>query len=252
MFCILKFGNTTFILFIITLVLSCGYDKNSNTLDTENAKELTETEHNATIVKIDSINSIATWIGSRPTGQDNGFIPMSHGELSLYNNEIIKGHLLFDIKGLVVMDMQKDTSSQKKLYNHLMSADFFAADSFPQARFDIIKVLPFDSSALSEGNRLVAEALVVHVDDDFSIADPTHIISGNLKLRGISRHIAFPSEITFRNGIIRTEAKLSIDRSDWKISYDDESNVIEKAKDKFIHNTVHIGLSIRTLVSEEQ
>ncbi|MFY0608627.1 MAG: YceI family protein [Cyclobacteriaceae bacterium] len=244
--------NTLTILSLVSILVSCSSESKTSTLDTENAKALAEVEANAQVVKLDSINSIATWIGSKPTGQHNGYIPVSKGQLMVNDTEILSGKITFDVMRLKVMDMQEDTSKQQKLYRHLMNEDFFAADSFPNAQFDIVKIYPFDSTVLSQGNSLAIEAFKIDTTAEWRTEEPTHIVTGNLELRGINKHIAFPVSISDRNGIIRTEAKLSIDRTDWKLSYRDESSVIDRAKDKFIHNTVHIGLSIRTLPKQDQ
>ena len=54
--------------------------------------------------------------------------------------------------------------------------------------------------------------------------------------------IAFPAKLIVEEGIIKAEAKFNIDRTLWGVMYGDEASVADKAKDKFVYNTVNIGL----------
>ena len=40
------------------------------------------------------------------------------------------------------------------------------------------------------------------------------------------------------------KAKFNIDRTNWGLMYGDEASVVDKAKDKFIYNTVNVSFDI--------
>jgi accessory colonization factor AcfC len=50
--------------------------------------------------------------------------------------------------------------------------------------------------------------------------------------------------VSMMDGELSAKAKFNIDRTEWNLSYGDEANAVDKAKDKFIYNTVNIGLEV--------
>ena len=76
------------------------------------------------------------------------------------------------------------------------------------------------------------------------VENPTHFISGNLTLRGVTKNITFPAAVSLDNGTVKAKANFNINRIDWNLKYQDESSVADKAKDKFIYNTVNVGFEL--------
>lgn len=76
------------------------------------------------------------------------------------------------------------------------------------------------------------------------VTNPTHTITGNLTMRGTTKSVSFPAKVSVDANSIVAEAKFNIDRTDWNLSYGDESSVVDKAQDKFIYNTVNVGFSL--------
>ena len=74
---------------------------------------------------------------------------------------------------------------------------------------------------------------------------PTHWISGNLTMRGTSKNIKFPAAVSMENGVITAKAGFNIDRTEWGLSYGDEADAVDKAKDQFIYNTVSLMLDVK-------
>ena len=72
------------------------------------------------------------------------------------------------------------------------------------------------------------------------MANPTHFVTGNLELKGVTKRIKFPAKITISDGKVNAEAKFNINRKDWGMSYGAD----ESLGDKFIRPTVHLGLNI--------
>jgi polyisoprenoid-binding protein YceI len=230
-------------LLTLTLISSCSTPTEKN-LEAGAEQEVMSVSEKATWIDIDTASSVVTWIGSKPKGQHNGIIPFSTGQLAVLNNEIVGGKFEMAVQRLQVMDLMKDPARSKKLKDHLMSEDFFEADSFPTASFEIVEVTPFDSAALPKDIQEFESEYTPATLSSFMVANPTHLITGNLTLRGVTRSITFPADISFNPESIRAEAKFNIDRTDWNLSYSDEASVIDKAKDRFIYNTVNVGLNL--------
>ncbi len=196
---------------------------------------------------LDTSSSIITWIGSRPAKQHNGTIDILEGYLLVNDSDIIGGSIEIDIKTLDIKDLEDDSEDFDKLKNHLMSEDFFYADSFQIARFELINLIPFDSTIK------IVDKVEFETDNTpallskFMVRQPTHYVTGNLTMRGITKSITFPANVISRNDKIITEAKFNIDRTEWNLSYNDEASVLDKAKDKFIYNTVNVGFSLHAI-----
>lgn len=82
-----------------------------------------------------------------------------------------------------------------RLEKHLASDDFFAAGTHPAATFT--------STSITEGGESGA----------------THTIAGDLTIRGITRQIAFPANVTVGDGSVSATAEFSVNRQDWEIRY---------------------------------
>ncbi len=236
----------TIYLFALTLMSSCTAPTEKN-LEAGAEQDVMSISEKATWMDIDTASSVVTWIGSKPKGQHNGIIPLNAGQLAVLTGEIVGGKFEMDIQRLQVMDLMKDAEKSKKLKDHLMSEDFFEADSFPTASFEIVEVTPFDSTTLPEDAKEFESEYTPATLSSFMVANPTHMITGNLTLRGTTKSITFPAEISFKPEYIRAVAKFNIDRTDWNLSYSDEASVVDKAKDRFIYNTVNVGLNLEVV-----
>ncbi len=227
----------------ITLVLaSCG--KSSDTVETSDAQDVTE--GSGVALEIDATSSVMSWRGYKTGGQHFGAIPMTSGELNLEGDAITGGKFVFDIKGLTIEDIEKTDESYGKLYGHLLSADFFDAENYPEATFEITSVDLYNTSDVIENKEEFTTDNTPKKDSELAPSNPTHWISGNLTMRGNTKNIKFPASVSIVNGLVRAKAGFNIDRTSWGLSYNDESTTINKAKDKFIYNTVSLQLDIKT------
>ncbi|NMM49316.1 YceI family protein [Marinigracilibium pacificum] len=234
---------------ITALMLSaCG--GNSNSGDAVVGEEQEAAEAGVSSVRFAANDeSKVTWIGSKPTGKHNGMIPVTEGELFIENGTITSGSFTMNIKGLEVLDLENDPNKEDdmndKLTGHLMSEDFFAADSFPTASFEITEVKAFDAETMKvEGKEQFETEFKPANAEEFMIENPTHWVSGNLTMRGTTKNIAFPASVSVEGDKVTAEAKFNIDRTDWGLMYGDEASVADKAKDKFIYNTVNVGINL--------
>ena len=111
----------------------------------------------------------------------------------------------------------------------LKGEDFFDAKKFPDASFEIVKVEKWDANA-QRGD----------LDPKFSIADPTHAITGNLMMKGVTKSITFPAKVSLTDTELKAQAKFNIKRFDWNINYGSK----ESAENKIINNEVNLELDI--------
>ena len=195
---------------------------------------------------VDNRQSIVTWIGTKPTGQHNGIIPLSNGTILVSKDQkkITGGTLIIEVQALQVMDLRKGTEDHTKLTNHLLSEDFFHTAAYPTATFEIVEVIPIDSTMTFESPAEYKGKYTPATMQEFMVSDPTHKISGNLTMRGVTRGISFPAAISIDGDQLKAGAKFNINRTDWNLSYQDESTVADKARDSFIYNTVNVGFSL--------
>lgn len=96
----------------------------------------------------------------------------------------------------VVVDFKDPKPWSKKLERHLRSADFFDSDQYPTATFVSSRIVA------KQGN------------------NSTHEITGNLTIKGISKSITFPVNLSQAHGKIKASAEFSINRRDFNIVYD--------------------------------
>lgn len=235
--------NLTFIaIAMMALIASCSNPK-GGTVETKDAEKVAETASDAVSYGIQADQSTIVWIGSKPTGQHTGTIPVASGSFSVVNNALTGGEFTIDITGLDVTDLEKDSESYNDLKGHLMSPDFFAADSFPTAKFEITALEVYVSDSITDKEEYETDFAPKTASENM-VANPTHNISGNLTMRGVTKNITFPANVDMSGDMIKAAAKFNIDRTDWNLAYGDEAGAIDKAKDKFIYNTVNLDLNV--------
>ncbi len=174
--------------------------------------------------KADLTESKLEWIGTKPTGRHNGTIDIKDGILTAENNNISGGKFTLDITTIKPLD-QEDAKNEK-LRGHLLSADFFEADKYPEAVFEITNVT----------------AGVNTEDKDLVMKDATHTITGNLTMKGVTKSISFPAKVTANDSQITADANFNIIRTDWGINYQSDESI----QDKFIDKKVNLQLHLAT------
>jgi len=112
-----------------------------------------------------------------------------------------------------------------KLKPHLLSGDFFDADNFGTAKFEITGVEPYKGDS-----------------KDTSIVEGANFnVSGNLTLKGETKNITFPARIDLDENTLKGKADFDINRTQWKMNYGNDKTL----GDKFISETVNIELDIQ-------
>ncbi len=233
--------QTGFILAAALMTFACG--QSGETVETSDAKEVATTEGET--LTIDNSATAISWKGYKPTGQHTGIIPVMEGTVAVNGESITGGKITFNITELEVHDLEEGSEMHGKLTGHLQSDDFFDAANHPTATFEITSVEPFTSSDTVNEEEQYETENTPDSATELNSETPTHWISGNLTMRGTSKNITFPATVNVNNGAVTAKAGFNIDRTEWGLSYQDESSVADKAKDKFIYNTVGLILDVK-------
>ncbi len=220
-------------LFIATTVLSiaCTNAPESDKATTSEAKEVTTSTGNGW--QVDVQTSKVEWVGTKVTGHHSGMVPVKSGELKVENGNVTGGKFVMDMSGMMVTGPDRsDTGSNNKLLGHLKSPDFFDVSGNPEATFEITRVKTFTGKVEEKDEASQADIC------RYKVSNPTHTISGNLTIKGISKNIEFPARITATDNSVDALAKFNIDRSQWNITYPGKP-------DDLIRNDIHLGIALK-------
>jgi len=169
---------------------------------------------------VSSETAMLNWRGTKPTGEHTGTIALKSGEISVSNNTVTGGSFVVDMNSIVCSDLT-DADMNGKLVGHLKSEDFFHVAEFPEAKFEIVSI-----ESLAEG------------------AGSTHKVTGNLSVRGTTKSISFPADISMEGSSVMVEAKeFSIDRTLWNVNFMSKS-VMAELKDNFIDYAINLKFNM--------
>lgn len=230
---------------LLSLTWACG--PKGETVETSEAQSVASSK-DAVTLKINTETSLVTWIGSKTGGRHNGSIDISSGEISIKGDEIVAGTFTMDVNSITDLDMA-GKSGAAKLEGHLKSPDFFDAAGFPEAKFEVTAISAFSAASLEADNDEFASENTPAKLSEVLVENPTHFISGNLTIRGTTLNITIPANVALSGNSLKAKASFNIDRTKWGIMYQDESSVADKAKDRFVYNTVTIGFEIEASAS---
>lgn len=212
-------------------LLACNPQKSEKAKTTE-AKE--ESKNVAgDIYKVDVQASRIEWVASKVSGYHTGSVKIKSGELRVSNNTVTAGNFVMDMPTIVASgpaNISKENS--QKLTGHLRSGDFFDVQKFPEATFVITDVKPF-TGTMNEPSDPRQEKL-----NDYTVTNPTHRVSGNLTIRGITKNIEFPVQITISGEAAEAKAKFHINRKDWGVVYPGQP-------DDLIRDEIHLGIYLQ-------
>jgi len=164
-------------------------------------------------VKVNAGGSTVLWFAEKVTGKHNGTVGLKQGDLKVDGNKLVGGSFVIDLTSIVCKDLT-DPNFNKKFITHITSGDFFEVEKFPTASFTITKV--------------------------------ANQVSGNMTIKGITKAITFPAEITVNKGKVSAKADITLDRTDYNIKYGSKK-FFESIGDKAIYDDFKLSIQ---LVSE--
>lgn len=201
----------------------------------------------ATSLSIDTAQSEVLWRGRKPTGEHYGTIAVEEGTIQLQEDEIVGGTIVMDLTRLEVLDLEGEY--KQKLTGHLASPDFFDVANYPKAKFVITAVEPY----VAEEAATEAEEATEEITSNFgsyTLENPTHLITGNLTMRDTTLSITVPAQVEKGENGVKAKSRFVIDRTNWNLNYQDETDPVNIAKDKFIYNEVNVGFEV--VATEEE
>jgi hypothetical protein len=115
-------------------------------------------------------------------------------------------------------DEDKNHRSDNNLIKHLKNADFFD-----------VKKFPFSTIAISRVES-------INVEDKE--------ITGNLTIKGITHPVSLPAKVEVKDGIVKANGKLVIDRTLWDVRYK-SGKFFDNLKDQAIADSGRSGKKSR-------
>lgn len=169
--------------------------------------------------------SSVMWEGTKPAGAHTGTLDVSSGMLSIEDGNITGGEFVLDMTSITVTDLDGDAKAD--LEGHLKGSSeenqdhFFNVATHPTGKFVITKVTKL------MGN-----------------ANATHMVYGNLTLKGITKEVGFNATVSVDDQKVEVATpKFTIDRTEWGIKYGSKK-FFDDLKDKFINDDMGIEIKL--------
>lgn len=174
---------------------------------------------------VDTARSYVRFTGNGVGKNHPGSFKLNYGAVAINNDSISGGSFVININSMNME--QREAGIKEKLRPHLLSGDFFDAAKFGTATFEITNVMPWEPK---DGEKSLIEGA------NFSI-------SGNLKLKDVTKNITFPARVDLDANTLKAKANFDIDRRQWQMNYGNDKTL----GDKFISETVNIELYLEAM-----
>jgi polyisoprenoid-binding protein YceI len=172
---------------------------------------------------VDTAESWVRFTGNGVGKNHPGKFKLRYGAAAIKNDTISGGSFLIDIKSMQME--QEGEPIRTKLRPHLLSGDFFDAEKFGTAAFEITNVVPYEFD--KDANKSLVEGA-------------NFTVRGNLTIKDVTKNISFPARIELDKDKLRAKANFDIDRREWQMNYGNDKTL----GDKFISETVNIELNL--------
>jgi polyisoprenoid-binding protein YceI len=208
-----KLSPSCLFLVIAPLFFGCGGPIKKENKSNASASSISLHTGNEKYLTIDTKESVIAWKGSNLFGPHAGYVYISKGELMIENGQLMGGAVEVDMNTIEDKDHGRDNG----LIKHLKDPDFFDVKKFP------ISTIAITRAELTNGEEKE--------------------ITGNLTIKGITNAVTFPAKMEFKDGIVKANGKLVIDRTDWGIRYKSGKFSILLA-DKTISDSIEFNIKI--------
>jgi polyisoprenoid-binding protein YceI len=218
------------------LLATCTAPESDKAKITEPKQEAVNTSGVKYIV--DTKASQIEWIGTKVSGYHTGSVNIKSGEITVSNGTVTAGNFVMDMPTIVATGPERvSKENNEKLTGHLRSADFFDIQKFPESTFVITDVKPFSGQVNETDDERQAKL------QQYKVTNPTHIVSGNFTIKGITKNVEFPAQITINGNTAEARAKFNVNRKDWGIVYPGQP-------DDLIRDEIHLGVFLRATRDE--
>lgn len=190
-----KFSMLAAVLVATALTLNaCKKDEKTSTEEVQNIEQVSD----ATVFEVNKDSSKIEWKGYKVFKSEEtshfGTMNFSEGELGVKDNQLVSGKFVADIQSLKTTDLEGEAA--EKLNGHLKADDFFGAEKFPTATFEISKVTP-----LQEG-------------------DYNTMLEGNLTIKGITKSTSFKANVKIEDELVSVSTEpTDFDRSLFDVKF---------------------------------
>ena len=172
---------------------------------------------------VDSTASTIRFVGNGVGKNHPGLFKVSNGAITVANGTVSGGQFNINIASMELEE--KGEMFETKLRPHLSNADFFDAEKYPEAKFEITKVEPYTATGV----------------DTSVVVGANHLVSGNLTLKDVTKNITFPAKVVVNGGVVNAAANFDINRTWWNMAYGNDKSL----GDKFISETVNVQLNLQ-------
>lgn len=219
----------------VIAMVSCKSAPESDVAKTGEALNVSEIA-NSVIYPINLNESKMEWIGTKLSTHHHGEVAIKSGELQINDGLLAGGKFSINMTTLVAHDNGSENKNEK-LTGHLMSPDFFDVANYPEATFEITGIKPFN------GTVTVPEKGAEEISE-YKVLNPNYLISGNLKIKDITKNIEFPARVDVTSKDISATAKFNIDRKLWGIVY-------PGIPDDMIQDMIWFGISLKSEITAQ-
>ncbi|MBX9782612.1 MAG: YceI family protein [Chitinophagaceae bacterium] len=208
-----KLSITCITLIIAFLFFGCGARAKEENKNNAPASSLSLHAGNENYFKIDTKETVVTWKGSSVGGAHTGYVYISKGELMIENGQLMGGAVEVNMNTIE----DEKHRSDNNLINHLKDADFFDVKKFPASAITITKAESINAEQIN--------------------------VTGNLTIKGITHPVTFPASIEIKDGIVKANAKLVIDRTLWDVRYK-SGKFFDNLKDEAISDSIEFNIKL--------
>jgi polyisoprenoid-binding protein YceI len=240
----MKYKNWLYLIFAFFSSLSCQYEAKNDKI-TESSFDVLS---NGTIHKVDTVQSILTWIVSTDRAKYDGTIRLADSSiLTLTSDNTFAGYLNLKLDSIKISRWNFSDTSAQSIIKQVTSEKFLNTQQYPLAILKVSSLTNFDENWVPpSGTEEHDSPFQPEGFSEFMLPQPSHLLNGSLTINGITNKITAPTKLKISEQQITLEAKFNIDRSEWNInSFNKPDN------DFFVFNTINIGLYLEAHVSDD-
>ena len=166
------------------------------------------------VLKVDAEKSMVYWTGKKVSGEHTGTLKIKEGTVAVENGMPTAAKIDMDMNSIDCSDLEGEWKD--KLIGHLKSEDFFSAEKYPVATFEVTS---------------------------FTKVAGKYTVTGKLSIKGITHEISFPADVALVSGALTASGTATIDRTQWNIRYG-SGKFFEGLGDKMIYDDFEIKFEL--------
>lgn len=194
----------TIMTFFVAGAFLASCSNNGKKAETSDAQKVAVSQsENAVNYSSATAESSIAWRASHLAGVEPrwGKISIKQAEISVTDGIVSNAKVVIDITSLTVDNFGEDTVTMAKLHGHLLSPDFFKAETYPSSTFELTSI------ASQEG--------------DFNSK-----VSGNLTILDVTKSISFSANVNVSDESVTIKSEdFAVNRTDWELTYNVEGTV---------------------------